>query len=156
MLVRILSMKRESVWDYPRPPAVEKSERRVRIVVEGVTVVDTTDSYRILETSHPPVFYISPDAVTDARMVDNERKTFCEFKGVASYTDLVVGDRTITDAAWFYRSPSPGFEVIADRLAFYPSKMGECWVDDDLVVPQQSDFYGGWITPEIEGPFKGS
>ncbi len=147
-------MKPESVWDFPRPPTVEESGRRIRIIFDGVTIVDTTDSYRVLETSHPPVFYIPRDAVGGAHLEQNQRSTFCEFKGVASYFDLTVGDRSVVDAAWFFTTPSPGFEMIADRLAFYPSKMDECWVDDDLVTPQASDYYGGWITPEVEGPFK--
>lgn len=149
-------MKKESVWDYPRPPAVEPSEHRIRVVLNGATIVDTTEAIRVLETSHPPVYYIPPDAVAGAQLRPNERRTFCEFKGVARYVDVTVGDATVHAAAWFYANPTPGYEAIANYLAFYPSKMDECWVDDDLVVPQQSDFYGGWITPAIEGPFKGS
>lgn len=148
-------MQKESVWDYPRPPAVEKSDRRIRIVVAGKTIVDSTDGYRVLETSHPPVYYVPRSAIDPGLLHPNQRRTFCEFKGVADYADLIVGDRKIEAAAWFYSNPTPGYEDITNHLAFYPSKMDECWVDDEQVVPQRSDFYGGWITPEIEGPFKG-
>lgn len=147
---------KESVWDYPRPPAVEPANRRIRVVLAGQTIVDTTQAFRVLETSHPPAYYIPREAVREGVLAPNERRTFCEFKGVANYVDVTVGERVVIAAAWFYPDPTPGYEAIADHLAFYPSKMDECWVDDDLVTPQQSDFYGGWITPDIEGPFKGS
>lgn len=147
-------MQKESVWDYPRPPAVEKSDRRIRVVLGGRTIVDTTDSYRVLETSHPPVYYIPRSAIDPALLHPNRRRTFCEYKGVADYVDLVVDHHRVDAAAWFYSNPSPGYEDIANHLAFYPGKMDECWVDDDLVTPQIGDFYGGWITPEITGPFK--
>lgn len=147
-------MKKESVWDYPRPPRVEPTSRRIRLVVNDVTVVDTTNALRVLETSHPPAYYVPRDALAGCEVATNPRRTFCEFKGVARYIDIVVEDRTIRAAAWLYPSPSPGYEAIADHLAFYPSKMDECWVDNDLATPQRSDFYGGWITPEIEGPIK--
>ena len=147
-------MKKESVWDYPRPPRVEPTSRRIRILLNDVTVVDTTNAIRVLETSHPPAYYVPRDALAGSVVTPVSRRTFCEFKGVAHYVDIAVGDRTVPAAAWFYPSPTPGYEAIADHLAFYPSKMDECWVDDNLVIPQRSDFYGGWITPEIEGPFK--
>lgn len=149
-------MNKESVWEYPRPPAVEPTSRRIKVVINDVTIVDTTAAIRVLETSHPPVYYIPPSVLQGAELRQNARRTFCEFKGVASYVDLTVGDFTVEAAAWFYADPSPGYEIIKDYLAFYPAKMDQCWVDDDLVVAQRSDFYGGWITPDIEGPFKGS
>ena len=149
-------MQKESVWDYPRPPAVESTGRRVRVILNGITIVDTNKTIRVLETSHPPVYYIPREAVTGAEIRPNPRRTFCEFKGIAGYVDVTVGDITVPAAAWFYAKPTEGYESITDHLAFYPSKMDECWVDDELVVAQRSDFYGGWITPDIEGPFKGS
>ena len=120
----------------------------------GRTIVDTTDAYRLLETSHPPAYYIPRSAVDESLLRPNRRRTLCEWKGFAKYVDLEVGDRTVEAAAWSYPNPATGYEDITDYLAFYPSKMDECWVDDDLVVAQASDFYGGWITPDIEGPFK--
>lgn len=146
----------ESVWDYPRPPKVERSSRRIRVTVSGVTVVDATDSYRVLETSHPPVYYVAPAAIAPGLLEPNRRTTTCEFKGTARYWDVVVGGRRISSAAWSYPQPSPGYEAIRDHVAFYPSLADSCYVDDELVVPQAGDFYGGWITSEITGPFKGA
>jgi uncharacterized protein (DUF427 family) len=145
----------ESVWDYPRPPRIEATGRRVRIEAMGRAIVDTTEAHRVLETSHPPVYYIPPGAVADGVLVPNARRTFCEFKGVARYWDVVVEGRRLEAAAWSYPEPSPGYEAITDHVAFYPSRMDACFVDDEQVVPQEGDFYGGWITSDITGPFKG-
>lgn len=146
----------ESVWDYPRPPRVEPSARRIRIEAGGASIVDTTEAQRVLETSHPPVYYVSPEAIAAGVLQPNERRTFCEFKGVAHYWDVVVEGTRISAAAWSYPEPSPGYEAIKNHLAFYPSKMDACWIDDERVVAQPGDFYGGWITSEIQGPFKGA
>jgi uncharacterized protein (DUF427 family) len=145
----------ESVWDYPRPPRVEASARRIRIVCGGVTIVDTTNAIRVLETSHPPVFYVPPADVAPAVLRPIAHRTFCEFKGVASYWDVTAGGRHVPAAGWSYPDPSPGYETLRDHLAFYPSKMDACFVDDEQVTPQEGDFYGGWITSEVTGPFKG-
>lgn len=145
----------ESVWDYPRPPRVELATRRVRMVFNGVTIVDTQDAYRILETSHPPVYYVALAVVQNATLFQSTRQTFCEFKGVARYWTLRVGDRAAKDVAWSYPNPTPAFEMIADYIAFYPSRMDACYLDDELVQAQAGDFYGGWITADIVGPFKG-
>lgn len=146
----------ESVWDYPRPPRVEPSARRIRIEAGGASIVDTTEAQRVLETSHPPVYYVSPEAIAAGVLQPNERRTFCEFKGVAHYWDVVVEGTRLSAAAWSYPKPSPGYEAIKNHLAFYPSKMDACWIDDERVVAQPGDFYGGWITSEIQGPFKGA
>jgi len=145
----------ESVWDYPRPPRVEPSTRRIRVVLGDVTVADTTRAFRVLETSHPPVYYIPPEDVRREYLRPSRRHTFCEFKGQASYYDLVVGEREVRDAAWYYSDPSPGCAAIRDHLAFYPGRVDACFVDDEQVVAQAGDFYGGWLTGDIEGPFKG-
>jgi uncharacterized protein (DUF427 family) len=145
----------ESVWDYPRPPRVEETGRRVRVVFNGVTVADTTRARRVLETSHPPVYYIPPDDVRMKYAVPSRRHTICEFKGRASYYSLVVDGLNARDAAWFYPDPAPGFTSIRDHLAFYPSRVDACFVDDERVAAQEGDFYGGWITTDIRGPFKG-
>jgi uncharacterized protein (DUF427 family) len=145
----------ESVWDYPRPPRVEESPKRVRVLFGGATIAETTSAKRVLETSHPPVYYIPPEDVRMAYLERTSHSTFCEWKGQAGYYDLRVGDRSVSRAAWFYAHPSPGFESIRDHLAFYPSKMDACYVDGELVRSHEGDFYGGWITIEIVGPFKG-
>jgi uncharacterized protein (DUF427 family) len=144
----------ESVWDYPRPPRVEKTGRRITVRHHGVTVVDTREAVRVLETSHPPVYYVPRDAVA-AELRRSGRRTVCEFKGVADYWDLVVGDSVVPRAAWSYEDPVPGYEVLTGRLAFYPSLVDECAVDGEVVTPQPGDFYGGWVTSDIVGPLKG-
>ena len=145
----------ESVWDYPRPPRAEPSTRRIRVVLGGVTVADTTRAIRVLETSHPPGYYIPPEDVRREHLRPSRRHTFCEFKGQASYYDLAVGERVVRDAAWYYADPAPGYEVIRDHLAFYPGRVDACFVDEEQVVAQAGDFYGGWLTADIVGPFKG-
>ena len=147
---------RESVWDYPRPPAVERTDRRIRVVHDGKIVADTRSGVRVLETSHPPSYYITPADIDLDLLSFNPRFTICEYKGAARYYDVVVNGRVVEAAGWFYPRPARGFELIAGHVAFYASRLDECWVDDELVVPQPGDFYGGWITKDVEGPFKGS
>lgn len=145
----------ESVWDYPRPPRVERSGRRVRVMVGGVVVADTTNAVRVLETSHPPVWYIPPQ---DVRMDLLERApgtSSCEYKGRATYRTLRLGARVIADACWVYEQPAPGYASIRDHLAFYPGRVDACTVDGERVMPQAGGFYGGWITSDVVGPFKG-
>ena len=146
----------ESVWDYPRPPRVEDSARRVRVVFNGETIVDTTRAKRVLETSHPPVYYVPLADVRAGALRRSDRSSFCEWKGRAGYYTVAAGDRTAPDAAWFYPEPTPAFEPIRDYVAFYPSRMDACYLDDERVASQEGDFYGGWITGEIVGPFKGA
>jgi uncharacterized protein (DUF427 family) len=145
----------ESVWDYPRPPRVEASQRLVRVEFAGEVIADTTRAFRVLETSHPPVYYIPPEDVRSEFLRPSRRHTWCEFKGEASYYDLVVGEREVREAAWFYPEPTSRFAAIRDHLAFYPGRVDAAWVDDEQVQAQAGDFYGGWITSEILGPFKG-
>jgi len=146
---------RESVWDYPRPPRLEICTARLRVIFGGQTIADTTAGYRVLETSHPPVYYISPDDVSHACRGSALRGSFCEFKGAAEYWSLHIGDRSADNAAWSYPNPTPAYAPIAGYLAFYASRVDECWVDDERVRPQPGDFYGGWITSRVVGPFKG-
>ena len=148
----------ESVWDYPRPPRVEPSARRVRIVLGGAVIADSVRSHRVLETSHPPVYYLPLEDVAPEALVPSPgRTTFCEWKGSASYFDAIGGDgRRVERAAWTYLTPSPGFESIRDAVAFYPARMDECTLDGEVVQPQDGGFYGGWITSDILGPFKGA
>jgi uncharacterized protein (DUF427 family) len=145
----------ESVWDYPRPPRVERVDRRVRIVLGGEVIVETDDAVRVLETSHPPVYYLPIAAFADGALTDGAGSSFCEFKGSARYLDVHGGDRTSPRAGWNYPSPSPGYGVLADRVAIYPAAMDLCTVDGVDVTPQPGTFYGGWVTPDIAGPFKG-
>ncbi len=146
----------ESVWDYPRPPRVEPSSRRIRVELGGEVIVDTTRAHRVLETSHPPVFYVPLDDVTPGVLTPSGgRTTDCEWKGIASYYDVVAGASRVERAAWAYHDPRPGFEEIRDAIAFYPGRMGACFVDDERVLAQPGDFYGGWITSDVVGPFKG-
>ena len=145
----------ESVWDYPRPPRVEPVTLRVRVLVGDVTIADSVDARRVLETSHPPVYYLPQADVLTSYLTPTERTTFCEFKGRARYWTLRVGDREVPNVAWGYPAPALGFETIRDHLAFYPGKVDACYVGNERVQAQAGDFYGGWITADIVGPFKG-
>ncbi len=147
----------ESVWDYPRPPSLEQAQRRVRIVHGGIVLADSTSSLRILETSHPPVYYLPQADIAMEHMQPSARRgSFCEFKGVASYWSVNVEGSISPDAAWSYARPSPAYVALRDHLAFYASRVDECYVDEERVVAQPGDFYGGWITSWLKGPFKGA
>lgn len=145
----------ESVWDYPRPPRLEPVPERIRVVVEGVTIADSRRAYRVLETSHPPVYYLPPEDVRMDLLAPGGGGSVCEWKGAATYHTLTIADRRIADVAWSYERPAAGFEDIASYLAFYPGRVDEAWVGDEQAVPQAGGFYGGWITSRIRGPFKG-
>ena len=142
----------ESVWDYPRPPRVEPSAARVVVELDGEVLADTRRSLRVLETSHPPVFYIPAADVRTERLVPSTRRsTWCEFKGAAR--DYDAGSHAAV--AWSYPSPSPGYEAIAGHYAFYPGRVDVATVDGERVEAQPGDYYGGWITSGVTGPFKG-
>jgi uncharacterized protein (DUF427 family) len=145
----------ESVWDYPRPPRLEPTTSLVRVVFNGEVVAESRQALRVLETSHPPVYYIPPDDIRSEFLEMSSRSSFCEWKGRARYHSLKVGGRRSPDAAWSYPQPSLAFALIKDHLAFYPSRVDECTVDGEIVTAQPGDFYGGWITSAIVGPFKG-
>jgi uncharacterized protein (DUF427 family) len=145
----------ESVWDYPRPPRLEPVGRRLVVVLGGETIADTTRGYRVLETSHPPNYYFPPDDIASDALDASDGRSFCEFKGRAHYFTVRGGDRLEVDAAWGYDRPSPAFEAITGYVAFYAARMEACFVDDERVTPQDGGFYGGWITPDVVGPFKG-
>jgi len=144
----------ESVWGYPRPPRVERTAKRIRVVHGGVTVADSNRCRRVLETSHPPVYYIPRDDVADVLRLGTGR-SYCEFKGTATYWDLAVGDAVQRAAAWSYEDPTPPYAELVHAIAFYPGRVDECTVDGERVRAQPGDFYGGWITGDITGPFKG-
>lgn len=145
----------ESVWDYPRPPAVDPTEEHVVVSHGGVVLVDTHAPVRVLETSHPPTYYLPRADADTSLLVPSGRRTVCEFKGVASYFDLVVGDHVRRDAVWTYEHPVAGFEAIAGHLALYPDAADLITVDGEAVRAVQGSFYGGWVTDRVVGPFKG-
>ena len=145
----------ESVWDYPRPPRIEAVDRRVTIEFGGQRIVDTTDVVRVLETSHPPVYYLPISAFAEGSLVAARGSSYCEFKGSARYFDVIGGAGTAQGAAWNYPTPSPGYGLLADRVAVYAGRMDRCTVDGEEVAPQPGGFYGGWVTSDIAGPFKG-
>ncbi|MGI8796019.1 MAG: DUF427 domain-containing protein [Acidimicrobiia bacterium] len=145
----------ESVWDYPRPPRLEPVERHLVVVLGGETIAETVRGFRVLETSHPPNYYFPSDDVVPGALDPSAGRSFCEFKGRAQYFSVRSGDRFELDAAWGYERPSPAFEAITGHVAFYPARMDACFVDGTLVTPQEGGFYGGWITPDVVGPFKG-
>lgn len=144
----------ESVWDYPRPPRLEPATRRVRIAVVGREVARSERALRVCETASPPVYYVPPEDVDRAVLVPSDRTSFCEWKGRARYWSVRAEGRVVADAAWSYPQPDAGFEPLRDFLAFYPGRV-EAWLGEERVRPQAGDFYGGWVTSEIVGPFKG-
>ena len=151
------SIHMESVWDYPRPPCVEPTRRRIQVVLKGVTVADSTRALRVLEKTHPPTYYVPLDDVASGCLAKaGGRTTFCEWKGKASYYDVVVDGHRAERAAWTYHAPYEGFDAIRHAVAFYCEPMDACLVDGERAEPQPGGFYGGWITADITGPFKGS
>ena len=146
----------ESVWDYPRPPRVERSEREVVVVIGDVEVCRTRRALRVLETSHPPGWYLPVDDWRPGALIPAAGTSFCEFKGVAVYLDVHGGDRVARAAAWQYPDPVTGYEALRGAVAVYPGRMDRCTVDGELVRPQEGDFYGGWVTDDVVGPFKGA
>jgi uncharacterized protein (DUF427 family) len=146
----------ERVWDYPRPPAVVPCERRVRVELAGEVLADSSRALRVLETSHPPTIYIPPEDVREEFLAQSKaRSTWCEFKGAARYLDVVADGRRFKAIAWSYADPSLGYEALRDHVAFYPGRVDGAWMGDERVQAQRSDFYGGWITSDLIGPFKG-
>ena len=147
----------ENVWDYPRPPAVEGCPRHVRVELSDQTLADSERALRVLETSHPPTIYVPPEDVRTEMLVFSEtRSTWCEFKGVARYLDVLTGDRRLVAVAWTYPHPTSSYEALRDHVAFYPARVDAAWLDDERNVGQEGDFYGGWISSDLVGPFKGA
>ena len=146
----------ESVWDYPRPPRVEPVLERIRVVVEGIELAATTHALRVLETAGAPVYYLPAADVRRDLLRPTERTTTCEWKGQARYWTIVTPTgRVIPNAAWSYEAPKPGFEAITAHRAFYAWAVDEAWVGGERATPQPGHFYGGWVTSNIVGPFKG-
>lgn len=146
----------ESVWDYPRPPRLEPLHGHVRILFAGEVLADTRGALRLLETSHPPTYYLPPGDVNASLLVASARTSFCEWKGSARYVSVRAGGREAQDAGWYYPEPSPGYEALAGYLAFYAGPMDACLVNGERATPQPGGFYGGWVTARVVGPFKGA
>ncbi|MGY8962665.1 MAG: DUF427 domain-containing protein [Rhodospirillales bacterium] len=146
---------KESVWDYPRPPGLEPDTRHVRVEFAGETIASSSGAYRVLETSHPPSFYIPAGDVNFNFLAGSSKQSFCEWKGIAEYWSVNVGLQVVDNVGWSYPKPTKRYAAIKDYVSFYPSKMYSCFVGDEQVQAQEGEFYGGWITSEIEGPFKG-
>ena len=146
----------ESVWNYPRPPSLEPVRETLRVEFAGMTVAESLRALRVLETSHPPVYYIPKSDIALEFVVPGPARSFCEFKGMARYWSLNVHGRRSDNAAWDYPEPAPGFLALAGHLAFYVSRVDSCWIGDEHATAQAGDFYGGWITSRVVGPFKGA
>jgi len=146
---------REFVRDYPLPPAIENCSKHIRVICGGTVIADTTNAKQVLEKGNPPVYYIPPDDVKTEYLSPAENKTMCEWKGEASYCHLNIGTKQVRYACWYYPEPVVKFKELKNYFAFYPQKMDECYVDNELAVPQPGKYYGGWITKNITGPFKG-
>lgn len=147
-------LPRESVWDYPRPPRVEPAGRPVRVELGGRALARSSRALRVCETAGPPVIYVPEADLEPGAIEPVTGTTFCEWKGTATYFDAVAGPERAERAAWTYPEPSRGFESLREHVAFYPGRV-ECYLGDERVHPQPGQFYGGWITAEIAGPFKG-
>ncbi len=150
------SIRVESVWDYPRPPRLEPTPKRIQVILGGETVAGSTRAQRVLETSHPPVYYVPLDDVAAGCLQPADGpSTVCEWKGAASYLDVVTGGRRVGRGAWTYHSPAPAFAAIRSAVAFYCGPMDACLVDGERAEPQPGGFYGDWVTSDLVGPFKG-
>jgi uncharacterized protein (DUF427 family) len=144
-----------AVWDFPRPPRLERVAAPVRIEFGGLVIADTMRAWRVCETASPPTYYLPPDDIAAGVLEAAGGSSYCEWKGRAAYWTLRVGDRVSREAAWSYPSPAPAFAAIAGYVAFYAGRVDACFVGDAPVTPQPGGFYGGWITPDVVGPFKG-
>lgn len=146
----------ESVWDYPRPPKLESVNGTVEVFFAARRIASSSNALRILETSHPPTIYIPPKDIVQDVLIKSDRSTFCEWKGKGYYYHLMSEDTRVENAAWYYPDPKPTYSKLKNYLAFYPSKVESCYIDCEKVEAQEGDFYGGWITSKIVGPFKGA
>lgn len=153
--IKIPKRGQESVWNYPRPPRLQRVHQQIRVEFGGLILAETTQGYRLLETGSPPAYYFPTTDVRIAYLVLSSRQTVCEWKGMARYWSIKIGKRMAIDAAWSYPHPGERYEGISNYLAFYPGKMDACYVGKQKVKPQPGEFYGGWITSKILGPFKG-
>jgi uncharacterized protein (DUF427 family) len=145
----------ESVWTYPRPPAIVACDEEIVVMLGGFRICETRSSWRILETSHPPTYYLPRAAFVEGALVPAQGHSFCEWKGSASYLDVLGGDRVAARAAWYYPNPASPYGALRDHVALYAGAMDACLVNGERVEPQPGGFYGGWVTSAVSGPFKG-
>lgn len=143
------------VWDYPRPPSLQRSDRHIQVRLGGTIIVDTRNSWRVCETSHPPVYYVDPEDFASGSLSHGDGGSFCEFKGAATYWHVCGGGVRRDNAGWSYRDPTAAFAAMRGAVAVYPGRMDEALLDGEAVTPQAGGFYGGWITSDVVGPFKG-
>jgi uncharacterized protein (DUF427 family) len=145
----------ESVWDYPRPPALEKVNKTLVVEFAGRIIAETNRGFRVLETSHPPVYYFPLEDVDTDILTESSLRTGCEWKGTGKYYHLQLNEKYSENAAWYYDKPKKRFREIKNYIAFYPDRVDACYVNGERITPQPGGFYGGWITQDIVGPFKG-
>lgn len=145
----------ESVWDYPRPAILEDTAKHLKVICQGIVLAETNQGKRVLETSHPPTYYFPPEHIKLEYLTETPKKGLCEWKGRYEYYDIRIGETVIHYGAWRYYEPTPEFAPIQTYYGFFAGLMDACYVDTEQVVPQSGDFYGGWITADIVGPFKG-
>ncbi len=145
----------ESVWDYPRPPALRACKKPVRIELDGEILANTDKALCILETSHPPTYYLPPEDIEMKWLIPTAHSSFCEWKGKANYYDILKDGEHYKQVAWTYHSPNPAYAAIKDHIVFYAQFMDACYVGDEKALPQPGGFYGGWVTSDVVGPFKG-
>jgi uncharacterized protein (DUF427 family) len=145
----------ESAWDYPRPPVARFSDEEIIVVLGGEEICETRSSWRVLETSHPPTYYVPRAAFRPGSLIAANGESFCEWKGAAAYLDVRGGEKLVRRGGWYYPRPNPGFAALLNHVAVYPGRMDYCLVDGERVLPQPGDYYGGWITSAVVGPFKG-
>ncbi|MEP6760278.1 MAG: DUF427 domain-containing protein [Sporichthyaceae bacterium] len=143
------------MWDYPRPPRLEQTASVIEVVLGGVCVVRTERAFRVLETSHPPSYYLPAADFAPGSLRPAPGQSLCEWKGAAAYFDVMAGSTVARAAAWGYPHPTQAFEALLDHVAVYAGAMDRCTVDGDVVLAQPGNFYGGWITSTVVGPFKG-
>lgn len=155
MADHVAAARVERVADYPRPPALVASDQRIEVIALGEVLVQANVSLKVLETFHPPTVYVPPEAVRLDLLEPAAGRSFCEWKGVARYFSVVVGERRLERALWSYSQPTEAFAALAGWFALYPALMDGCWLDGERVQPQPGGFYGGWITSAVQGPFKG-
>ena len=151
-----MTLKKENVWDYPRPAICQPHKGTIEVIVGNKSIAKTNNAIRVIETSHPPTYYFPPEDITVNLLKKNNTNSFCEWKGTANYVDLDLGKIKILNIGWFYKSPKKEFQLIKEYISFYASKAEKCIVNGELVKKQEGEFYGGWITKNLKGPFKGA
>ena len=151
-----MTLNKENVWNYPRPAIYQIHKGTIEVIVDNKTIAKTNKALRVIETSHPPTYYFPPEDVAMNLLKKNNSSSFCEWKGKANYVDLHLGKTKILNIGWFYNSPNKKFQPIKEHISFYASKADKCIVNGELVKKQEGQFYGGWITKNLTGPFKGA